>query len=180
MAWNTSDFRKYQPQEPDHQGGFKPGTPAEVYAGRGDSSTWAQILVKKISADCGDDQASDRQDWKCMQKVDWEGGIPDLANKDFSRCWWTDTTGDWKWLQRKFNFEWDGWKRNEPVLVLFEGGLEVPVSKTNKRHYPGNGMGGHVKWGVPKMNDGNPCKHYPSIAAPKDANPDFAILYYGK
>jgi hypothetical protein len=48
MSWDTTDFRKYQPAEPDHEGGYVPGTPCEVYAGRGDNSTKARILVKKM------------------------------------------------------------------------------------------------------------------------------------
>lgn len=43
------DYRKYHPAEPTGDGtmSYKPGTPAEVYAGRGDNSTKAAILVKK-------------------------------------------------------------------------------------------------------------------------------------
>lgn len=41
------DYRKYHPYEPNHQGGYVPGSPAEVYAGRNDNSTRAAILVKK-------------------------------------------------------------------------------------------------------------------------------------
>ena len=42
MAWDTTDFRKYQPVDPEDESGN-----AGVYAGRGDSSSYAQILVKK-------------------------------------------------------------------------------------------------------------------------------------
>lgn len=40
----NKDYRKYHPHEPDHQGGYVPGTPAEVYAGRGDQSEKAAIM----------------------------------------------------------------------------------------------------------------------------------------
>jgi len=42
MAWDTTDFRKYQPVDPEDDSGN-----AGVYAGRGDNSSYAQILVKK-------------------------------------------------------------------------------------------------------------------------------------
>ena len=148
----------------------------ETYVFPADEPVQMGDCSKKVSADCGPDQPSDRQGYSCMQKVEWEGGIPDIETREFSRCWWTDTTGDFAFLQRKFNFDWEGWKDGDDVLVVFDGGPDVKVTRTNKRHYPG--AAGHVKWGVPKMSDGNPCKHYPSIAAPKDSSPDYAILYY--
>ena len=46
MAWDTTDFRKYQPVDPEDDSGN-----AGVYAGRGDNSSYAQILVKNTDAD---------------------------------------------------------------------------------------------------------------------------------
>ena len=149
------------------------------YAPRGFNASKAEIIGKKASADCGSDQASDRPDWNCKQVVKWEGNpYPNHAARVFSRCWWTETSSDAQFLQRKFNFNWEGWKDNEPVLVVFSDGLEVPVTDTKRRHYPG--AAGHVKWGIPRYEEGDECKHFPSIAAPKGAAPDQATLYYGR
>lgn len=168
MASKELGYGKYRPAHD------KPPYKPVAYAPRGFHAVEVDIIGKKSDA-----SGSDIAGWKHSQKVVWEGDPnPNIETKEFSRCWWTDTTGSFSFLQRKFNFDWDGWKNGEPVLVVFDGGLQVPVTKTNKRHYPG--APGHVKWGVPKMDDGNPCKHFPSIAAPKDSTPEYAILYYGK
>ena len=162
----------------DGYGKFRPAHDKEpykpvAYAPRGFNASEVDIIGKKQGAS----SSSDLEGWRHSVKVEWEGNPnPDVANRVFSRCWWTETSGGADYLQRKFNFDWDGWKNGDDVLVVFSDGLEVKVTDTQKRHYP-PGSPGNVKWGVPKMND-HPCKHYPSIAAPKDAIPEYAILYY--
>ena len=75
MAWDTQDFRKYQPQEPIEGGGFVEGTPAEVYAGREDDSERALILVKKKVTPEGSGNSSDGEVTLTMHTMTEHGGL---------------------------------------------------------------------------------------------------------
>ncbi len=130
MAWlvknetGGKDYRKYQPQEPVEGGGYKPGTPAEVYAGRGDNSTRAYILVKKTGADPAPD--------KTIRVVWADLGCRD-PDPDYDRLCWTKIHGaaEPRWWRK---FPLPTWldDKSYAMSCTFSDGTVADVPDTRK------------------------------------------------